>query len=98
MEPLPPLRFVPIFQPYVWGGRRLADWFPEAPAAGPIAEAWLVSDEAKFPSRVADGPFAGRTLRELAPLLVGVPALAGLREDRLKPGLQQDMRFQILLK
>src|SRR5262245_55625104 len=75
MTKLLPLRFEPIFQPYIWGGRRLAEWYSAAPAEGPIAEAWLVSDEAKFPSRVADGPLAGRSLRELmdqfGPRLVG---------------------------
>ena len=37
--------FDPIFQPYLWGGRRLAEWFAEAPGSGPVAEAWLVSVE-----------------------------------------------------
>src|SRR5437763_16786551 len=63
---VPAVTFEPIFQPYLWGGRRLAEWFAQAPADGPIAEAWLVSDEAKFPSRVSGGPLAGQTLRDIA--------------------------------
>ena len=62
---LPPLRFTPIFKSHLWGGRKLADFFPGAPADGPIAEAWLVSEVGDDVSRVADGPFAGTTLREL---------------------------------
>lgn len=65
MDELYPLRFAPIFKDYLWGGRRLAEWFPTAPTNGPIAEAWLVSDEAAHPSVVADGPLAGHTLRQL---------------------------------
>ncbi len=37
----------------------------ERPATGPIAEAWIVSDEQKSPSRVAGGPLAGLTLADL---------------------------------
>src|SRR5579871_3465933 len=85
MDSMPPLRFKPIFQSYLWGGRRLAEWFREALSSGPIAEAWLVSDEAKNPSMVADGPLAGRSLRDLAPRLLG---------DNYRPG----ERFPMLLK
>jgi mannose-6-phosphate isomerase len=85
MESIPPLRFRPIFQQYLWGGRRLAEWFGDAPSDGPIAEAWLVSDEAKNPSVVADGPLAGRSLREIGSRLLG-------------PGHREGERFPLLLK
>lgn len=65
MERLPLLTFNPLFQPYAWGGRRLADWFPSAPRTGPVAEAWIVSDVANMPTPVASGRFAGRTLSQL---------------------------------
>jgi mannose-6-phosphate isomerase len=65
MEPIPPLEFAPIFQPYPWGGRRLENWFAGAPASGPLAEAWIVSAEDKHPSHVTGGPFDGRTLTDL---------------------------------
>ena len=61
-----PLRFEPIFQYRLWGGRRLEDWLDaKLPDDEPIGEAWLLSDRDDFPSRVADGPFKGQTLTEL---------------------------------
>ena len=65
IEPIPPLKFAPIFQPYPWGGRRLAGWFAGAPESGPLAEAWIVSAEDKHPSRIMGGPFDGLTIAEL---------------------------------
>ncbi len=62
-EPLYPLRFDPIYQYRLWGGRRLADWLAAPPPGdGPIGEAWLLSDRDDQPSRVADGPLRGRTI------------------------------------
>ena len=53
---LHPLRFEPIYQYRLWGGRRLADWFKvPLPSEGPIGEAWLLSDRDEHPSRVAEG-------------------------------------------
>ena len=61
-----PLRFEPIYQYRVWGGRRLADLLAEPlPGDGPIGEAWLLSDRDDHPSKVADGPLQGSTLRQL---------------------------------
>lgn len=61
-----PLRFEPIFQYRLWGGRRLADLVSAAlPGDGPIGEAWLLSDRDDHPSIVADGPLKGQTLRNL---------------------------------
>ena len=43
--PLYPLRFEPIYQYRLWGGRRLANLFgAQLPGDGPIGEAWLLSD------------------------------------------------------
>jgi len=43
--PLYPLRFEPIYQYRLWGGRRLADVLTATlPGDGPIGEAWLLSD------------------------------------------------------
>jgi mannose-6-phosphate isomerase len=64
-SPLQPLRFEPILRPMLWGGSRLAEYFTGKPPAEPIGEAWILSDEGEQLSRVADGPFQGRTLREL---------------------------------
>jgi len=62
----------PRFHSALWGGRRLAG-LPGAPASGPIAEAWLVSAITDRPTVVAEGPAAGRSLRDIIhafPLLV----------------------------
>ena len=64
--PLYPLRFEPIYQYRLWGGRRLADLLSAPlPGEGSIGEAWLLSDRDDHPSIVADGPLKGKTLRQL---------------------------------
>jgi mannose-6-phosphate isomerase len=64
--PLYPLRFTPIFQYRIWGGRRLADWLKTPlPGEEPIGEAWILSDREDYPSRVADGPLKGSTIAQL---------------------------------
>jgi mannose-6-phosphate isomerase len=60
-----PLRFEPIYQYRLWGGRRLADLLTTALPSGPIGEAWLLSDRDDHQSRVANGPLKGRTIAEL---------------------------------
>ncbi len=87
---LPPLRFEPIFKENLWGGRRLPGFLRRpAPTENPIGEAWVLSDVDGSPSRVADGPHAGATLREL---LAADPA-AILGDARPVNG-----RFPLLLK
>ncbi len=63
MPPLYPLRFTPIYQYRLWGGRRLSNWFT-APLSGeePVGEAWLFSDRDDHPSYVAEGPLRGHTI------------------------------------
>jgi len=64
--PLYPLRFEPIYQYRLWGGRRLANVLSQPlPGDGPIGEAWLLSDRDDFPSLVADGPLKGQTIAQL---------------------------------
>ncbi len=60
-----PLRFEPIYQSRLWGGRRFADLLTAPLPDGPIGEAWLLSDRDDQQSRVADGPLAGQTLAHL---------------------------------
>ena len=61
-----PLRFEPIYQNRLWGGRRLANLLTAPlPGDGPIGEAWLLSDREDHPSRVADGPLKGRSIGQL---------------------------------
>jgi mannose-6-phosphate isomerase len=64
--PVYPLRFDPICQYRLWGGRRLAEWLLKPlPGDGPIGEAWLLSDRDDNPSRVSEGPLKGCTIAEL---------------------------------
>jgi mannose-6-phosphate isomerase len=64
--PLYPLRFEPIYQYRLWGGRRLANLLSAPlPGDGPIGEAWLLSDRDDHPSLVADGPLKGKTVQQL---------------------------------
>jgi mannose-6-phosphate isomerase len=61
-----PLRFEPIYEYRLWGGRRLSDLLAAPlPGDGPIGEAWVLSDRDDHASRVADGPLKGRALGEL---------------------------------
>ena len=61
-----PLRFEPIYQYRLWGGRRLAHVLAAPlPSDGPIGEAWLLSDRDDHASRVANGPLKGWTIGQL---------------------------------
>jgi mannose-6-phosphate isomerase len=62
-----PLRFEPIYQYRLWGGRRLADLLTAPlPGSGPIGEAWVLSDRDDHPSVVANGPLQGRTIAKVS--------------------------------
>ena len=61
-----PLRFEPIFQYRLWGGRKLERYSREPLGVeGPVGEAWILSDRDDFASKVAEGELKGKTLREL---------------------------------
>jgi mannose-6-phosphate isomerase len=64
-QTLYPLRFEPIFQYRLWGGRRLGDWMHATLPDGPIGEAWILSDRADHASKVAEGPLKGATITDL---------------------------------
>lgn len=61
-----PLKFEPICQYKLWGGRHLGG-FLNTPIIdeGPIGEAWLLSDRDDFSNCVANGPLKGQTLKQL---------------------------------
>jgi mannose-6-phosphate isomerase len=59
-----PLRFRPSYHTLVWGGRRMARWRRDLPD-GPVGESWDLADHERGMTVVADGPLAGRSLREL---------------------------------
>ncbi len=85
-----PLRFEPIYQYRLWGGRRLADVLTAPlPGDGPIGEAWLLSDRDDHPSQVANGPLKGQTIGQL--LKQSPEQLLGKLAGRF-------LRFPLLLK
>lgn len=66
---LPPLAFEPLLKHRAWGGRLLSSYGKELPDEGSIGESWEIADlPDSIPdgcSRVAEGPFEGRSLRDL---------------------------------
>ena len=60
-----PLRFEPIYQYRLWGGRHLTNLLTAPLPSGPIGEAWLLSDRDDHQSRVADGPLEGQSIGQL---------------------------------
>ncbi len=88
--PLYPMRFEPIYQYRLWGGRRLADLLTAPlPGEGPIGEAWILSDRQDHSSKVADGPLKGQTITQL---------MERSREQLLGKRAQRFRRFPLLLK
>ncbi|MGP0067752.1 MAG: type I phosphomannose isomerase catalytic subunit [Isosphaeraceae bacterium] len=88
--PMYPLRFEPIYQYRLWGGRRLAELLKAPlPDDGPIGEAWLLSDRDDHLSKVVDGPLEGSTIRQL--MEQSPDALLGRLAGRFR-------RFPVLLK
>jgi mannose-6-phosphate isomerase len=60
-----PVRFQPLYQARVWGGRALGEVFARAlPGAEPIGESWEIVDRPEAQSIVSNGPLSGMTLRE----------------------------------
>jgi mannose-6-phosphate isomerase len=85
-----PLRFEPIFEYRLWGGRRLARLLTAPlPGGGPIGEAWVLSDRPDHQSRVTSGPLAGLSLSQL---------LEDFPEQMLGPDGPRFRRFPLLLK
>lgn len=63
---LHPLRFEPIYKRLIWGGRKLATVLSKPIGEGSgYAESWEISDHRADVSRVAEGPMAGQSLRDL---------------------------------
>ena len=60
------LRFQPLYQRRVWGGRALASELGRTlPAGDPIGESWEVVDRSEAQSVVDGGALAGQSLRKL---------------------------------
>lgn len=62
-----PLKFSPIYQQRVWGGRRLETTFERAlpDTNSPFGESWEICDRPEANSMVSGGPFAGKSLGQL---------------------------------
>ena len=90
MSAFAPLRFEPIFQSMLWGGNRLPGFVRRpAPTTDPIGEAWMLSDVDGRVSIVAEGPFAGRSLRDI---------LAEFPSEMFGSTAPADGRFPLLFK
>ena len=89
MTELYPLRFVPVYKKYIWGGRRLETVLGRELGPEPrYAESWEISDHPHGRSVVKDGPLAGTSLGELA----------ATRSDELLGPRHAQPRFPLLLK
>ena len=85
-----PLRFEPIFQYRLWGGRHLGDWMTDVTLPdGPVGEAWILSDRKDHASPVAEGPLKGVTITTL---------MATRKRDILGDLADRFDRFPLLLK
>ena len=84
-----PLRFEPIYQYRLWGGRRLVDLLRAPLPSGPVGEAWILSDRDDHASQVADGPLKGQTIGQL---------MKQFPEQMLGRLAHQFQRFPLLLK
>lgn len=61
-----PLKFDPIYQYRLWGGRRLAHFLSKPlPKDEPIGEAWLLSDRKDYANKVSNGKLKGMTITKL---------------------------------
>jgi mannose-6-phosphate isomerase len=88
--PLYPLRFEPIYQYRLWGGRRLTNLLSTPlPNDGPIGEAWVLSDRDDHQSQVANGPLKGQTIGAL---------MEEFREQLMGKLAPLFRRFPLLLK
>ncbi len=84
------LRFEPLYQERVWGGRALETTLGRAlPGTRPIGEAWEIVDRPEAQSVLKSGRHAGKTLREV---IQAYPA------DIMGPDWDKNRPFPILVK
>ncbi|MEO8949234.1 MAG: mannose-6-phosphate isomerase, class I [Mucilaginibacter sp.] len=61
-----PLKFEPIYQYRLWGGRKLENLLSKPlPNDEPIGEAWILSDRKDHASKVTEGPLQDYTITQL---------------------------------
>jgi len=84
------LRFKPIYQERVWGGRGLESFLGrKLPGTTPIGESWELVDRPEAQSLVSEGPWAGRSLHEL---------MTTHTEELMGPAWPKNRPFPILVK
>ena len=84
------LRFQPLYQERVWGGRALETALGRVlPVGDPIGESWEVVDRPEAQSIVEDGSLKGQSLRSV---------LARHAADVMGPGWPAERPFPILIK
>ena len=95
-----PLRFEPIFQRYVWGGRRLGEVFNKDIGGSSAAESWEVVDHGDAQSVVREGDFSGWSLNQLISKfgneILGSELFSAITNKGLPETLRS--RFPLLLK
>jgi mannose-6-phosphate isomerase len=91
-ENIYPLTFSPVFRDYIWGGRNLETILGREIPAGIVAESWEISGHPSSPTRVDNGPMAGKTLPEILELL-GLALVGRRSQAMLARG-----RFPLLIK
>jgi mannose-6-phosphate isomerase len=84
-----PLTFEPIFKTVVWGGTALRPYFGAPSSSEATGEAWVLSDQGDQVSRIANGPLAGTTLRQV---------MEEHERDILGDAATSNGRFPLLLK
>lgn len=86
----PFLRFKPIYQERVWGGRGLESFLGrKLSGTTPIGESWELVDRPEAQSLVLEGPWAGKSFREL---------MATHGAELMGPTWPKDRPFPILVK
>ncbi len=84
------LNFKPVYQERVWGGRALESFLGrKLPGSAPIGESWELVDRSEAQSMVANGPWAGKSLREV---------IAAHTATIMGPAWPKDRPFPILVK
>ncbi len=84
------LRFEPLFQGRIWGGRRLETALGRSlPPDEPIGESWEIVDRPEAQSVIRAGALAGQTLRQ---------ALEAHSSAIMGPGWRSDRPFPLLVK
>lgn len=84
------LNFKPVYQERVWGGRALESFLGrKLPGSAPIGESWELVDRPEAQSVVANGPWAGKSLREV--ITANAASIMG-------PAWPKERPFPILVK